>query len=923
MILPNYSCCVDSTDLSHSHPSSKIRYGRSRMLVRESKQRCFVSSSSSSMTDHHPHHHTTNINNMTKMKMKKNLDNIDPKDPILRWREPDDDTTTTLSLQFSPFGKQADTTVLGQAGATIVLTTLSTTRSSSITPLALNNDASHSSRDVDYNNNNNRNEKEEGTVSSSSSLTKNDATFFLTVEYRQRYAAVGQIPDGKLRRDNYSGRMTTSEILASRIIDRSLRPLLLRSMKSKKNSKSHHPNRYHVHCSVQSCQLWPSSTTTTTLQSNTIPTKKKNAMNAGYVCPISTALNAASAAMVEHLHEPVAAITLGILSDHTIVKDPGPSIRNSTCYDNNSYQSNHLNTKMEDHNSSPVTLWGELVYVGTRTKIIMLEWKTIPHHGSYGLSESILQEALQMGAQAIQPILDTIETLRKNNSYMQQQEPNNQQQPSNSFSSNGPTDENNSITSLRESLGLPPLFVPTKSLTSFSSIDTGTPPSSDTNAVPTTISTSNSGIESSLHHDDTSIVTGTNDYTRTKTKNDVVTYCNTYIGPVLDRFFGYDGKNNNNSTNRITLDSNNIATSPTNHSVQVHSGSDLWTKQQRGIREQIVTNEIYHLLDEYSMLEEKRSHDDRGDDPLIVNNDTNAINKNNGSILKNKSIREIVRDYLFRTGLYRATSQYGTRSDGRGNPRQDGWCTIRPIQLQVPALPDNVHGSSLFARGDTQVLCTVTLGPPRDGLPHQDPYQPNTTNPNQTLENTNNLSSSSSYGSLPVGSLRFLRTQEALMSDLNSRKSKADKELTGDSGILSELQNAYLHYDFPSYATGSVPEQENQMTSIRRSIGHGILAERAILPVIPEKDTFPYAIRMTSEVTDSSGSSSMATICGTTLALYDAGVPIYAPVAGVSVGLVMDIVHPTNEEDDESFDDTKYSLLLDITGTEDHVSRLA
>lgn len=97
--------------------------------------------------------------------------------------------------------------------------------------------------------------------------------------------------------------------------------------------------------------------------------------------------------------------------------------------------------------------------------------------------------------------------------------------------------------------------------------------------------------------------------------------------------------------------------------------------------------------------------------------------------------------------------------------------------------------------------------------------------------------------------------------------------------------------------------------------GHGTLAEKAILPILPIPNDFPYVIRVTSEVTDSNGSSSMATVCGATLALLDAGVPIEAPVAGVSVGLALS----ENDNKSASEGDSKdYELLLDITGTEDH-----
>ena len=124
-----------------------------------------------------------------------------------------------------------------------------------------------------------------------------------------------------------------------------------------------------------------------------------------------------------------------------------------------------------------------------------------------------------------------------------------------------------------------------------------------------------------------------------------------------------------------------------------------------------------------------------------------------------------------------------------------------------------------------------------------------------------------------------------LESDLNSRRVKADREQTGDSGVLRERRRAFLQYDFPAYSKGEVQTGPSGGGS-RREIGHGALAEKAILPVLPPASKFPYAIRMTGEVTSSNGSSSMASVCGATLALLDAGVPILSPVAGVSIGLV-------------------------------------
>ena len=151
------------------------------------------------------------------------------------------------------------------------------------------------------------------------------------------------------------------------------------------------------------------------------------------------------------------------------------------------------------------------------------------------------------------------------------------------------------------------------------------------------------------------------------------------------------------------------------------------------------------------------------------------------------------------------------------------------------------HGSGLFTRGETQVLSVATLGTPRE---------------EQTLD------------------------------DLSPEETKR-----------------YMHhYNFPPYSTGETRPLRGPR---RREIGHGALAERALLPVIPDEDTFPYTIRVVSEVLSSNGSTSMASVCGSTLALMDAGVPIKAPVAGIAMGLMME--------------DNRYQILTDILGLEDHI----
>lgn len=191
---------------------------------------------------------------------------------------------------------------------------------------------------------------------------------------------------------------------------------------------------------------------------------------------------------------------------------------------------------------------------------------------------------------------------------------------------------------------------------------------------------------------------------------------------------------------------------------------------------------------------------------------------------------------------------------GEKNQRLDGRFpfTIRNLYTEVDVLP-MAHGSSVFTRGDTQALCSVTLGPLDRGL-----------------------------------------------------KLRSSIKDTSDEGV----QHAMLHYEFPPYC---VNETGKIGGTNRRMIGHGALAEKALLPVIPSIDTFPYTVRMTSETMGSDGSSSMATVCGVSMALMDAGVPIAAPVAGISMGLITE-----GDPFDGQKEITNYKLITDILGTEDH-----
>ncbi|MCA0909504.1 polyribonucleotide nucleotidyltransferase [Qipengyuania gaetbuli] len=176
----------------------------------------------------------------------------------------------------------------------------------------------------------------------------------------------------------------------------------------------------------------------------------------------------------------------------------------------------------------------------------------------------------------------------------------------------------------------------------------------------------------------------------------------------------------------------------------------------------------------------------------------------------------------------------GQRIDGRKLDQ------VRPIEAMVGFLP-RAHGSALFTRGETQAICTTTLG---------------TKDSEQMIDGLEGLSYS----------------------------------------------NFMLHYNFPPYSVGEVGRFG---APGRREIGHGKLAWRALHPVLPSHDDFPYTIRILSDITESNGSSSMATVCGGCLSMMDAGVPIERPVSGIAMGLIL--------EGDE------FAVLSDILGDEDHL----
>jgi len=176
----------------------------------------------------------------------------------------------------------------------------------------------------------------------------------------------------------------------------------------------------------------------------------------------------------------------------------------------------------------------------------------------------------------------------------------------------------------------------------------------------------------------------------------------------------------------------------------------------------------------------------------------------------------------------------------RRRPDGRAFDQIRPISCEIGVLP-RVHGSALFTRGETQALATTTLG---------------------------------------------------------TKEDKQRLDLLFEQDVFKRFM---LHYNFPPFSVGEVKFLRG---AGRREIGHGALAERALANLLPAEEDFPYAMRVVSDIMESNGSSSMATVCGGSLSLMDAGVPLKAPCAGIAMGLVVE--------------GDKYAILTDIAGAEDH-----
>ncbi len=251
-------------------------------------------------------------------------------------------------------------------------------------------------------------------------------------------------------------------------------------------------------------------------------------------------------------------------------------------------------------------------------------------------------------------------------------------------------------------------------------------------------------------------------------------------------------------------------------------------------------------LDEKIIKEIEKKYSDRMREAL----DTTGKDKLTSYAAVDALKKEVVENYaedeekrLAASGVFSHLKEKIFREDMLGNRRRpDGrrFSEIRPISCEVGWLP-RVHGSSLFTRGETQAIVTTTLG------------------------------------------------------------TKMDEQFVDDLEKGETRKRFLLHYNFPPYSVG---ETGRIGSTSRREIGHGNLARRALESILPDEADFPYTLRIVSEITESNGSSSMASVCGGCLSLMDAGVPIKKPVAGVAMGLVME--------------GNRYAILSDIAGAEDH-----
>lgn len=247
--------------------------------------------------------------------------------------------------------------------------------------------------------------------------------------------------------------------------------------------------------------------------------------------------------------------------------------------------------------------------------------------------------------------------------------------------------------------------------------------------------------------------------------NEALAFCRHKLGEAGKRVFGCTDED---------PDADHISTENRDYDhVRIHNEAvhgPLLSKSLRGRREHLFREEIRRLL-----LESFEPSN------LSLTQDYDVIKKERGDSTIG-SLTDSIHTQILREAMQQAVIAHTRRADRRGGSLGNGCKVIRPLSIEVPALPGVVHGSALFGRGETQVLATTTLGSPRDTMPVLDPFQvsSNRGSPNDApIEPSHDL---------PVGSLRYLKSSgsEYIEADLNTRRIMADREQTGDSGTLKE-----------------------------------------------------------------------------------------------------------------------------------------
>ena len=613
-----------------------------------------------------------------------------------------------------------------------------------------------------------------------------DGQLPFTVDYRERYHASGRIPLGMNKRDNLAP--SESETLASRVVDRVLRPLI--------PAEHFSPNdELAITCSVQSYD-----------RMNLSERKDYKRIEGDPVC---LAVNAASAALLKNkdipFDGPAAAVKVMLDRNDKIILDP----------------------TFEELKNAKL----EMLYAGNDTCCLMLEFGALGREP--GIPEHQVATLMRFAHRSLQPLLDVqrkFAGIGRNKSGKR---------------SNKAAATKGGDTGLAAAAANDDVVFETE-LGSFlaanldASVDSESESESDFG-----FSRDHDSHDSHESHD-------SHDSSSSDLEKDLF---NKAFEETQEQFGDMAITIFNPSNDAIDLDT-------------------LRSKRYRAKQEGELKSLVSHFL--------ASSHQDA---------------PNHGSIF----------ELLMKNAMRESALRHGARQDRRNLNE------VRPISGAAPCLPPSVHGSAFFARGETQVMSTVTLGSPLDTMDKRNPFAPTVASQLENKQFRRNI--------LPIGSIRS-QTDANLINNAEEWRNQVNSDLTAKFGSFNEddKRQAFLHYDFPAYSVGEVPSGGGASAN-RRSIGHGMLAEKAILPVLPLPCFFPYSIRMTSEVMSSNGSSSMASVCGATMSLLDAGVILEQPVAGISVGLVTK-TEAEIVDDKDGFshfaNDDDYKLLLDITGTEDH-----